>query len=68
MPIHVDATGWRHMGQNRHAIVMKAHKWVTFTFIKNQNKAPFKGLLTGKNFHLVKDRGLPAVKIEVRIH
>lgn len=25
MPIHVDATSWRHMGQNEHAVVMKAH-------------------------------------------
>ena len=64
----MDATGWLHMGQNEHAVVMKAHNWVAFTFIKNQNKAIFKELLTGEKLHLVTDRGLPAGEVDVRIH
>lgn len=67
-PIHVDATGWRHMGVNEHAVVMKAHNWVVFKFIKHQNKATFKELLPGKNLHLVRDRGLPAGEVSARIH
>ena len=67
-PIHVDATGWRHMGINEHAVVMKAHNWVAFMFIGHQNKATFKELLPGKNLHLVTDRGLPASEVNARAH
>lgn len=67
-PIHVDATGWRHMGKNEYAIVMKTHEWVAFTFIKHQNKATFKALLSGRDLHLVTDRGLPAGEVNARVH
>ena len=67
-PIHVDATGWRHLGTNQHAVVMKAHNWVAFMFIKHQNKATFKELLPGKNLYLVTDRGLPAGEVDARAH
>lgn len=67
-PIHVDATGWRHMGINEHAVVMKAQNCVAFMFIRHQNKATFKELLPGKNLHLVTDRGLPAGEVNARMH
>lgn len=67
-PIHVDATGWRHMGMNEHAVVMRAYNWVAFMFVGNQNKATFKELLPGKNLHLVTDRGLPAGEVNARVH
>lgn len=67
-PIHVDATGWRHMGKNQHAVGMKAANWVGFMFSEHQNKAAFKKLLPGKNLHLVTDRGLPVGEVNFRIH
>ncbi len=67
-PIHVDATGWRHMGQNEHAVVMRTDNWVAFTLIKHQNKPTFKALLSGRNLHLVTDRGLPAGGVDARAH
>ena len=67
-PIHVDATGWRHMGKNEYAVVLKTHNWVAFTFIKHQNKTTFKALLSGRNLHLVTDRGLPAGEVDARAH
>ena len=67
-PIHVDATGWRHMNMNQHAVVMKAHNWVAFTFIKHQNTSTFKELLAGKDLHLVTDRGLPTGQVKTKSH
>lgn len=67
-PIHTDATGWRHMGINEHAVVMKASNLVAFMFVKHQNKATFRELLRGKNLHLVTDRGLPVGEVSARLH
>jgi hypothetical protein len=67
-PIHVDATGWRHLSTNQYAVVMKSQNWVAFMFIGHQNKATFKELLPGKNLHLVTDRGLPAGEVNARVH
>lgn len=67
-PIHVDATGWRHMGTNEHVVVMKVHNWVVFRFIPKQNKATFQNLLQKPGLHVVTDRGLPVSSIRARIH
>jgi len=32
-PIHVDATGWRHLGRNENAIVMRAGNLVSFELV-----------------------------------
>jgi transposase len=67
-PLHADATGWRHMGVNEHAVVMRVNNWVAFSFVPHQNKATFKKLLNGQALHLVTDRGLAVSEVEARIH
>ena len=67
-PLHVDATGWRHLGNNEHAVVMKVNNWVAFSFVSHQNKATFERLLSTKKLHIVTDRGLPVGGVGARIH
>lgn len=67
-PLHADATGWRHMGVTEHAVVMRVNNWVAFAFVTHQNKATFKGLLSGRKLHLVTDQGLPVSEVVARIH
>lgn len=67
-PLHADATGWRHMGVNEHAVVMRVKNWVVFSFIPHQNKATFKKLLERRGLHLVTDRGLSVSEVGARIH
>jgi len=67
-PLHTDATGWRHRGKNEHAIVMRVHNWVAFSFVSHQNKATFKQLLSERGLHIVSDRGLPVSEVGARIH
>lgn len=67
-PLHVDATGWRHMGANEHAIVMKVNNWVAFSFVAHQNKATLKELLCKRGLHIVSDRGLPVSEVDARMH
>jgi transposase len=67
-PLHADATGWRHMGVNEHAIVMRVHDWIAFSFVSHQNKATFKNLLSERGLHIVSDRGLPVSEVGARIH
>jgi hypothetical protein len=67
-PLHTDATGWRHMGVNEHAIVMRVNNWVGFSFVSHQNKDTFKKLLCKRGLHIVSDRGLPVSEVGARIH
>lgn len=67
-PLYTDATGWRHMGKNEHAVVMRVDNWVAFAFVSHQNKATFKQLLSERGLHIVSDRGLPVSEVEARIH
>jgi hypothetical protein len=67
-PLHADATGWRHMGINEHAVVMKVNNWVAFCFVPHQNKETFKKLLPKKGLHIVSDRGLAVSELGARIH
>jgi hypothetical protein len=67
-PLHVDATGWRHNGINEHAIVMRVHDWVVFSFVPHQNKATFKNLLPKGKLHLVTDRGLAVSEVGAKLH
>jgi hypothetical protein len=67
-PLHIDATGWRHQGVNEHALVLKVHNWVAFSFVRHQNKQTLKELLPKKGLHIVTDRGLPVSEIGARIH
>jgi hypothetical protein len=67
-PLHADATGWRHMGTNEHAIVMRVNNLVAFCFVPHQNKATLKKLISRPVHHLVTDRGLPVSEVDARIH
>lgn len=67
-PLHADATGWRHMGTNEHAVVMRVNNWVGFCFIPHQNKETFKTLLPKKGLYIVSDRGLAVSEVGARIH
>jgi hypothetical protein len=67
-PLHADATGWRHMGTNEHAIVLRVNNWVAFCFIPSQNKATLKKLIPKPGLHIITDRGLPVSDINARIH
>lgn len=67
-PLHIDATGWRHMGTNEHAIVMRVNHWIAFCFASHQNKKTFKTLLPKHGLHIVSDRGLAVSEIGARIH
>jgi hypothetical protein len=67
-PLHADATGWRHMGVNEHAIIMRVNNWVAFSFVPHQNKATFQKLLHRRGRHLVTDRGLAVSEVGARIH
>lgn len=67
-PLYADATGWRHMGNNEHAVVMRVNNWVAFSFVPHQNKATFKQLLPEGGLHIVSDRGLPVSEVGARIH
>lgn len=66
--LHTDATGWRHMGRNEHAVIMRVHDWVVFTFVAHQNKATFKKLLAKQGLCLVTDRGLAVSEVDTRTH
>lgn len=67
-PLYSDATGWRHMGVNEHAVVMRVNNWVAFAFVSHQNKATFNKLLPVTGLHIVSDRGLPVSEVGARIH
>jgi transposase len=67
-PLHADATGWRHMGKNEHAVVMRVNNWIAFSFVSHQNKDTFNQLLSERGLHLVSDRGLPVSEVRARIH
>jgi transposase len=67
-PIHSDATGWRHMGANEHAVVMRVNNWVAFCLVPRQNKEVFKKLLPKRGLYIVSDRGLPVSGVGARIH
>jgi transposase len=67
-PVHVDATGWRHMGVNEHAIVMRANNWIAFCIVSRQNQETLKELLRKRRLYIVTDRGLPVSKVGARIH
>lgn len=67
-PLHADATGWRHMGVNEHAVVMRVNNWIAFVFVSHQNKATFNNLLCKRGLHIVSDRGLPVSEVGARIH
>lgn len=67
-PMHTDATGWRHMGINEHAVVMRVNKLVAFCFIGHQNKETFRRLIPKRGLHIVSDRGLPVSEVGARIH
>ena len=64
----MDATSWRHEGINQHAIVMRIHNLVAFSFVSHQNKETFKKLLPEGKLHLVTDRGLAVSEIGARLH
>lgn len=68
-PIHVDATGWRHLGRNEHVIVMRTNNLVSFACVPRQNGETLSKLFQGQEVtHLVTDRGLAVSKIANRIH
>jgi transposase len=67
-PLHADATGWRHLGVNEHAVVMRVNNWVAFSFVSHQNKATFKRLLSERGLYIVSDRGLPVSEVGARMH
>lgn len=67
-PLHADATSWRHMGINEHAIVTRVNDWIAFSFRSHQNTEVFNELLPKKGLYIVTDRGLAVTGIGARIH
>lgn len=67
-PLHADATGWRHMGINEHAVVMRVNNWVAFCFVSRQNKKTLKNLISREGLHIVSDRGLAVSGVGAKIH
>lgn len=58
-PIHVDATGWRHRGQNHHAVILRSGSLMQYVIVPHQNGSTMGQLLySNKPIRLVCDRGL----------
>lgn len=66
---HIDATGWRHLARNEHAIVIRSGNLIRFALIPRQNREALIKLVEEKKImHLVSDRGLAVSKIDTHIH
>lgn len=69
LPIHVDATGWRHLSQNENAIVMRAGNLVNFELVPKQNGEAISEIFEGQKVtQLVTDRGFATRKLDIQIH
>ena len=68
-PTHVDATGWRHLGRNEHAIVIRVGNVVHFELVPWQNGETLSELFGRRKIEqLITDRGLATSKLDTRIH
>ena len=67
-PLHADATGWRHCGQNEYAIVLRVGNLIAYALTPRQNSATLRTLLGRCIQRLVTDRGLACGQIEVATH
>jgi hypothetical protein len=69
VPIHTDATGWRHLGRNENAIVMRAGNLVNFELVSKQNGEVIAKLFEGRKIaQIVTDRGFATQKLDVKVH
>ncbi len=66
-PVHMDATGWRHLGSNEHVLVMRMGEIVSYALIARQDGATLAGLVGNRVHCLVSDRGLATAQIHVKI-
>ena len=66
-PIHVDATGWRHLGKGEHALVLRIGNIVSYAIVSHQKGETLANLL-GKRVHcLISDRGLATSQIVIKV-
>lgn len=67
--LHLDATGWRHCGQNEYALVLRSGNLVSFALVPRQNGSLVADLVGQRKItHLVTDRGMATSKLDVIIH
>jgi len=68
-PIHADATGWRHFGQNENAVVLRAGNLVIFELIPNLNGKAISELFKERPImRLVTDRGFATSQLNTKVH
>ena len=62
----MDATGWRHMGKNWQALLVRSPVIVRYFLRDNQNGTTVAAILPQEVDHLVTDRGLATQKVKVK--
>lgn len=64
-PKFVDATGWRHRGQNWNALIVRSPTLIRYFLIEKQNGASLAEILKQGPHFLVSDRGLATQEISL---
>jgi hypothetical protein len=63
-----DCTGWRHLGKNHHALILRTPSLLRYFILAKQNGATLQDILGPGPHHLVSDRGLPTQLVPSASH
>ena len=65
-PKFADVTGWRHMGQNWNALILRNPVLIRYFLIEKQNGTSLEAILQQGPHFLVSDRGLATQKMNIK--
>ena len=61
----IDCTGWRHLGENHHVLILRTISLLRYFVVDKQNGSVLQDILGPGPHHLVNDRGLPTQLISL---